>query len=483
MALGDNTFEVYRALVGARAIRRAASNFVQIARAMENAILNPRLSGTWSLGSRLAAASGTVAGSEQMIPAIPNSDRPNSSVENEPTKPEKTRLRHNSSKSSRSDSSSPNFKALLDIFSSVYHSLAISPSRSRQAHQGNSVHRDKIETDLLADFKRSAARLGGQLAAPFAAVLKRALVRATQIVNEPTEFLRLNTRASKITNWVLRGFVALFGLGTISKLLRGTVIEPLREGLRLVLSPVFALRWQASSVADFGAMLAAVRLASYLVRGGITAAIAALAVGGYELYRHWNAAKRMMSRWIESLHRTVARLVKWTADKIRSASAYAYAANSIATITVETRNALHLPTTAAPTARAATTARGMNRALAVEHAAIGGRPAPVLRAVRRAAAAASFAAPLMLAGAPAGASAAPLIPTSDTARIAAPLPAVRSAQSSIVINYAPNVIIHSESGADTAALKRRVMEVLERHGRELHQVLTREIVRQQRRDF
>ena len=162
MALRDNTFEVHRALVGARAIRRAASNFVQIARAMEKAISNSRLSGAGSLGSRLAAASGTVAGSEQMIPAIPNSNRPNSSVENEPTKPEKTRHRHNSSKSSRSDSSSPNFKALLGIFSSVYHFLAISSSRNRQTHQANSVQRDKIETDPLADFKRSAARLGGR---------------------------------------------------------------------------------------------------------------------------------------------------------------------------------------------------------------------------------------------------------------------------------------------------------------------------------
>ena len=89
----------------------------------------------------------------------------------------------------------------------------------------------------------------------------------------------------------------------------------------------------------------------------------------------------------------------------------------------------------------------------------------------------------MLAGAPAGAFAAPLIPTNDAARIAAPLPAVRSQQGPIVINYAPNVVIHSESGADNAALKRRVMEVLERHGRELHQVLAREIVRQQRRNF
>jgi hypothetical protein len=468
MALRDNTFEVHRALVGARAIRRAASNFVQIARAMEKVILNPRLSGAWSLGSHLAAASGTVAGSEQMIPAIPNSNRPNSSVENEPTKPEKTRHRHNSSKSSRSDSSSPNLKALLGIFSSVYHSLAISPSRSSQTHDGNPVHREKIETDPLADFKRSAAPLGGQLAAPFAPVLKRALVRATQIVNEITEFLRLNTRASKITNWVLRGFVALFGLGAISKLLKGTVIEPIREGLRLVLSPVFALRWLASSVADFGAMLAAVRLASYFVLGGIAAAIVGLAVAGYELYRHWDAAKRLLSRWIEAVHRTVARAVKWTADKIRSASAYAHAGNSIATLGVETRNALRLPTVAAPTARTATTTRGMNRALAVEHAA---------------AVAAAFVAPLMLAGAPAGAFAAPPISTNDTTLVAATLPAVRFAQGPIVINYAPNVIIHSEDGTDAAALKRRVMEVLERHGRELHQVLAREIVRQQRRDF
>jgi hypothetical protein len=56
-------------------------------------------------------------------------------------------------------------------------------------------------------------------------------------------------------------------------------------------------------------------------------------------------------------------------------------------------------------------------------------------------------------------------------------------QGPIVINYAPSVVIHSEDAADSAALKRRVMEVLERHGRELHQVLAREIVRQQRREF
>ena len=77
----------------------------------------------------------------------------------------------------------------------------------------------------------------------------------------------------------------------------------------------------------------------------------------------------------------------------------------------------------------------------------------------------------------------PLVSTSDTARIAATLSTTRMTQGAIVINYAPNVTIHSEGAADTAALKRGVLEILERHGRELHQTLTREVVRQQRRDF
>jgi len=107
----------------------------------------------------------------------------------------------------------------------------------------------------------------------------------------------------------------------------------------------------------------------------------------------------------------------------------------------------------------------------------------MLRAVRRAAAAAAFATPLMLTAGPARPFATPLISTNDTARIAAPLLAVGMTQGPIVINYAPSVVIHSEDAADSAALKRRVMEVLERHGRELHHVLAREIVRQQRREF
>ena len=133
------------------------------------------------------------------------------------------------------------------------------------------------------------------------------------------------------------------------------------------LIPAFIRGWQdvrwllrsLGTLADFVTMLADFSLGWYLV----IAAIAALGVAGYELYRHWDAAKRMMSRWIEAVHRTLARLVKWTADNIRSASAYAYAGHSTATVTVETRNALHLPTTAAPRARAASSERGTPRSL------------------------------------------------------------------------------------------------------------------------
>jgi hypothetical protein len=163
------------------------------------------------------------------------------------------------------------------------------------------------------------------------------------------------------------------------------------------------------------------------------------------------------------------------ADK--SGNAAAYAGHSIASLMATLSDAPNSFTTVAATTR------GMNRARALERAGAVTRPAPMLRAVRRAAAAAAFAAPLMLASAPAGAFAPPPISTNETARLAAPLSAAGTAQGAIVINYAPNVVIHSEDAADPAALKRRVMEVLERHGRELHQVLAREIVRQQRRDF
>jgi hypothetical protein len=158
-------------------------------------------------------------------------------------------------------------------------------------------------------------------------------------------------------------------------------------------------------------------------------------------------------------------------------TATAYTGNSIAVLTATLPNAPHLLTDAAPAMR------GLNGARALEHAGAVARPAPMLRAVRRATAAVALAAPLMLAGAPANAFATSFISTSDIARTAASQSAPFTTQDPIVINYAPNVTIHSEDATDTDALKRRVMEILERHGRELHQALTREIVRQQRRDF
>jgi len=219
------------------------------------------------------------------------------------------------------------------------------------------------------------------------------------------------------------------------------------------------------------AELAAALVNSSLGCDLVIAAIAGLAVAGYELYRHWDAAERLLSRWTESAHKTFASLMKWTADKTKSAAAYAD--HSIASLTATLSNAPN------SFATVAATTRGMNRA----RAAAVSRLAPMLRAVGRAAAAAAFAAPLMLAGAPAGAFAPPPISTNDTARLAALPCATNATQGAIVINYAPNVVIHSEDAADSAALKRRVMEILERHGRELHQVLQREMVRQQRRDF
>jgi hypothetical protein len=352
--------------------------------------------------------------------------------------------------------------------------ITASERSTKRKHRGH-VAKTPSLSDAYAQALASLWRLGRATLALEVPVFTRALLGTTHAMDWLTTAARRHSFISAAIGAAVAAPFATALVGAAHLFFQNTLIPAFIRGWQDV-------RWLLRSLgtlADFVTMLADFSLGWYLV----IAAIAALGVAGYELYRHWDAAKRMMSRWIEAVHRTLARLVKWTADNIRSASAYAYAGHSTATVTVETRNALHLPTTAGPVARAATRARGMNRARAVEHAATVARSAPVLRAVRRAAAAATFVAPLMLAGAPAGAFAAPFIPTNDTARIAAPLPAVRSVQGPIVINYAPNVIIHSESGADNAALKRRVMEVLERHGRELHQVLAREIVRQQRTDF
>jgi hypothetical protein len=248
--------------------------------------------------------------------------------------------------------------------------------------------------------------------------------------------------------------------------MKRTLVEPFKEGFRVAPDAVLTPSWLASET-DFGATPVTIGLASYFVRGSRTATIVGLGVAGFQLYRHWHAAKRLLSGSIESASRTITHLMKWIADAARNAAAYS--GDSIVATAATPWQALY----------ALTTAHGLNS----EHAGAMARSAPTLRRVSRAAAVATLAAPLMLAGAPANALAAPFTSTDETARIAAPLSPAFASQTPIVIDYSPNVVIHAENAGDTAALKRLVMEILERHGRELHQVLQREIIRQQRQDF
>jgi hypothetical protein len=483
-----NLFVLRRALANVRAIRRAARGLVQITRATETLFFARRVPRAWSLGNQLVMALSADLGSR--LPAMTGSSAPDSAVEREGREPKHNLHHRHSSKPSGTETSSPGFKTLLGIFSSVFHSLTVSPRDSDRSHHHESIRRDKVATRPLADFMQSGKSLLGQLASPLAVVLRRALERATRIMNDITEFLKTNSALSDMARWISIVLASVFLLGMAVKFLKSDIFEPFMEGLRLVLSPIFALRWLlaksvpvilsrlgslVTKVAVFVDVLAGIEFGSFLLVGGIIAATVALAVAGYELYRHWDAAKRLFSRSIELAHNAVARLMKWIADKISNAAVYA--GNSIAGVTAT------LPNTPHSLATVAATACGLSRARAVEHAAAVTQPAPMFHAFRRAAAAVAFAAPLMLTSAPASAFAAPPLSTNDTARRAAPLSAAGIAQDAIVINYAPNVVIHSEDAADTAALKRRVIEILERHGRELHQVLAREMVRQQRRDF
>ncbi|HVB82182.1 MAG TPA: hypothetical protein VNE82_19800 [Candidatus Binataceae bacterium] len=331
-------------------------------------------------------------------------------------------------------------------------------------------------TEASARLVRSLLAFGQALIAP----LTPALIRAIGVLASASDWLTRETRrhpAIAVTGSAMAGTASmLIGLGGAHRFLLRTIRPLFLLGLRDVLwlsrklGMAEVLVWLVR-IAVRIAELAAALVNSSLGCDLVIAAIAGLAVAGYELYRHWDAAERLLSRWTESAHKTFASLMKWTADKTKSAAAYAD--HSIASLTATLSNAPN------SFATVAATTRGMNRA----RAAAVSRLAPMLRAVGRAAAAAAFAAPLMLAGAPAGAFAPPPISTNDTARLAALPCATNATQGAIVINYAPNVVIHSEDAADSAALKRRVMEILERHGRELHQVLQREMVRQQRRDF
>jgi hypothetical protein len=317
------------------------------------------------------------------------------------------------------------------------------------------------------------------LTAPGIPALVRALDLTASALDRLTRIAAFHPIVSVTATLATAFALALVGLGAVASFLRDTILKSAKEGLGV-------LRWLVTTGAPLivswltrpfwtivrsAVALGDLLLAWYMV----IAAIATLALAGYELYRHWDAVKRRLSRWSEATHKAIARLMKRMADKIGNAAAYA--SHSIAGLTATLSSA--------PNSLATVTAttRSTNHARSLEHARAVARPAPMLHAVGRAAAAAAFAAPLMLAGASAGALAAPPISPNDAARIAAPLSAVSMAQTPIVISYAPNVVIHSQDAADAAHLKQRVMEVLERHGRELHHTLQREMLRQQRRDF
>jgi hypothetical protein len=349
------------------------------------------------------------------------------------------------------DASSGETSLALATAFSLFHKMLKLIKRGNEAdaqRHGKDDSAHELRTPSLgaahARFFRNLVTFGEALIARVTPVLIRALDGIALRLDWLSRAMRNHRRLIPAATVAIAGPVlALAGLGGAHRFLLKTLRPPFLAGLRDIL---------------------------WLLPAGPP-----LAIAGYELYRHGDAVRRMLSHGVESAHKAVARLLKWMADQMRSA--VEYAGNSIATLTAGTAGALHSSTTAA------TAARGMNRARVVEGAATVAQPAPMLRAVRWAAAAAAFAAPLMLAQAPAGAFSAPLAFSAGTAHLAAPLSAAGVAQDPIVINYAPNVVIHSEDASDTAALKRRVIEVLERHGRELHQVLAREIVRQQRRDF
>lgn len=336
-----------------------------------------------------------------------------------------------------------------------------SSQRIRRTHPGLAPQVPALGA-AYAQTLASFSNLGKAMLALVVSVSSRALLSMAHAMDGLTRVVQHHPPISAITAAIAPTPIATAVMGAAHFFFQDTLIPaPIRgwqNVLRLLsnLGVTSGLRWlgRLASISEFGVMPAGLSLGRDLV-------IIAPALAAPELHRQRNAAKWAMSRWIEA----------------GPGSGMAQAGNAIAALTAGIRSALQLSATPSGPPRAMTGIR------IVENAAIVAWPALMPRTMRRAAAAAAFAAPLMLAGAPAGARAAAPPISNHTLCTAIPPSAVRTEQNSIVINYAPNVTIHSEEPGDTAALTRRVMEVLERHGRELHQVLAREMVRQQRQDF
>jgi hypothetical protein len=366
-------------------------------------------------------------------------------------------------------------------FSFLYKILKLGrkPNASdRPFRKGDVQHKPATPTlsTVYGRFLRSSAALEEASIAAIAPTLARTLDGIAWRLDWLTRAAQHHSVISAAIVAIPATALALIGLGGAHRFLLRTLHPLFLLGLRDILwlsRNLIALRWfvwLVTRVAELVSIVADLLLSWYLTIAAIAAA------AGYEFYRHLGAVNRLLSRSVDSAYKTAARLLKWLDESV--GSAISFAGDALVAVMAANRYLPRFSTT-----RAAATARGMDRARAAEHATTVVRPASMLRAVRGAAAAAAFATPLMLNAGPTSVFPSLFISTNDTARSAAPLGAVNTTQGPIVINYAPNVVIHSEDAADTAALKRRVMEILERHGRELHQVLAREIVRQQRREF
>ncbi len=327
-----------------------------------------------------------------------------------------------------------------------------------------------------ARFLYSLSSLGQALIAPVTPVLVEALDLAAIGVNRLTRAVKYSRVIAESLASVLAAGLTLVAIGALENLLKDARRLLLTGGERVLriadgLGVRRALLWLsglALRMADLAAMLADISLGLYLIVGGIVAA----AVASYELYKHWDAVKRLASEWATRAREMGARLL---------ASTRATLNRIIANLRDDVRGlGTTLSGTLAFARSLARPTRNLNRS---RPPGIPSAATFAPRAFRRAAAAATLAAPLMLASTAIAAVARPPAFAAPREQAAAASSDARSTRAPIAINYSPNVTIHAQDRDYDGALAQRVMEVLERHGRDLHEVLARELVRRQRTEF
>jgi hypothetical protein len=365
----------------------------------------------------------------------------------------------------RAEIDASSWKPPLDLASafSLFQKM-LSPVKRR--NEGDAQQRRKDDSERTSPmrtlstaytkFLRNPVALEEVLTPP----ITPAFIRALDGIASKLDWLRRAVRRHLIISTGTVAIVAtafgLTGFGGAHRFFLGTLRALFLSALRDIqwllrkLGVTGAVPWSGrlvTKVAEFGWILTDMTLGSLSLVGGIMSA-----------------------------HKAVARRHKWVSERV--GNAIPLAGEALVTLRLGINNAPHLSATRAGIARGVNTG-----SRAIERPATVAQLAPMLRAVMGAAAAAAFIAPLMLTAGRVGAFATTFISGNDTARIPAPFARVGMTHSPIVVNYAPNVVIHSEDPADTTTLRRRVMEILERHARELHQVLARETLRQQRTEF